>query len=403
MTETVKGFKDFTGEEAQKRADVRRIIEGAFERYGFEPAETPIIEYENFVKGENKQDEAVSDIFRLQDKGKRNLALRYEFTFQLKRLMQNKKLPYRRYQIGPVFRDEPVSSNRLRQFVQCDVDVVGSTIKEEAEILSLSNEILNKLGIKPVILINNRKILEAVAKDIIGIEEKRIKKAITILDKLDKKSRKDVREEFEKEFSGFGGNITLLINTLMSDFKQLKEYYKGIVCTNRKQKYEDTLFYKGEKELEDLQDYCNLYSINIEILPSLARGLSYYNGNVFEIKTKGIKETIIAGGSYKFNNVQCTGVAFGLDRIALLSKINNKSEKYLVVSLDQNKKAIELSKKLRSKNKITSIYYGKPSKALDYANSYKIDKVIFIGKEEVKKRKYKIKDMKSGKERFEKF
>src|SRR3989304_5365284 len=144
-SDVVKGFKDYTGDEAEKRAEVKKIIEGAFAKYGFEPAETPIIEYAQFVRGENKQDEAVSDIFKLQDKGKRNLALRYEFTFQLKRLMKNKKLPYKRYQIGEVFRDEPVSSNRFRQFMQCDIDAIGSTIRDEAEILALCSEVMKKL------------------------------------------------------------------------------------------------------------------------------------------------------------------------------------------------------------------------------------------------------------------
>src|SRR3989338_3906797 len=117
----VKGFQDFTGEEARKRAQIKRIIEDTFQLYGFEPAETPIIEQEEFVKGNNVDDEAVSDVFKLKDRGKRNLALRYEFTFQLKRLAQNKKLPYKRYQLGSVFRDEPVKPGRLRQFTQCDV------------------------------------------------------------------------------------------------------------------------------------------------------------------------------------------------------------------------------------------------------------------------------------------
>jgi histidyl-tRNA synthetase len=124
-SEPVKGFRDFAGKGAKKLSEIQKILVTIFERYGFEPAETPIIEYEDFVKGENKEDEAVSDIFKLKDKGKRNLALRYEFTFQLKRLMQNKKLPYKRFQIGPVFRDEPTKENRLRQFTQADVDDKG--------------------------------------------------------------------------------------------------------------------------------------------------------------------------------------------------------------------------------------------------------------------------------------
>ena len=125
-TEKVKGFNDFTGEEALKRTEIKKILVETFEKYGFEPAETPMIEYEEFVRGQNQNDEAVSDIFKLKDKGKRKLALRYEFTFQLKRIAKNKKIPYKRYQIGEVFRDEPVQSNRVRQFTQCDVDIAGS-------------------------------------------------------------------------------------------------------------------------------------------------------------------------------------------------------------------------------------------------------------------------------------
>ncbi|MCL6500480.1 MAG: ATP phosphoribosyltransferase regulatory subunit, partial [Candidatus Pacearchaeota archaeon] len=119
-TETIKGFRDISGDEALKREKIRELLVKKFKVYGFVPAETPIIEQEEFVKAEQSQ-ETISDIFRLKDRGQRNLALRFELTFQLKRLAQNKKLPYRRYQIGQVFRDEPVSSNRFREFTQCDV------------------------------------------------------------------------------------------------------------------------------------------------------------------------------------------------------------------------------------------------------------------------------------------
>ena len=154
MIETVKGFKDFTGEEAKKREKIREILVKTFSLYGFEPAETPVIEREEFVRGNNADDEAVSDIFKLQDKGKRNLALRYEFTFQLKRLAQNKKLPYKRFSVGYVFRDEPVTGNRFRQFTQCDIDTVGSSIKDEAEILEVTSQTLKKLGIEFTINFN---------------------------------------------------------------------------------------------------------------------------------------------------------------------------------------------------------------------------------------------------------
>ena len=123
------------------------------------------------------------------------------------------------------------------------------------------------------------------------------------------------------------------------------------------------------------------------------RGLSYYNGNVFE--TNGI-----AGGSFMFNGVQSTGISFGLERISQLAKIEKEKEKVLIISLNQDKEAIKLAQKLRNKNQIVYLYYGKPSKALEYANSYKIKEVIFVGKEEVKKKKFKVKNMKTGKEKF---
>ncbi len=372
-TELVKGFNDYLGENALKRAEVKKILVDAFESYGFEPVETPIIEYEEFVRGsdEQKEDEAISDIFKLKDKGNRELALRYEFTFQLKRLMQNKKLPFRRYQIGEVFRDEPVGANRFRQFVQCDVDVVGSSIKDEAEILSLTSDVLKKLGIDFVIYFNNRKLLNEILEEQ-GITKNK-KEVIRELDKLDKLSEQEVKKNLKK----FDAEKILDI------LKKTKKSFEK---------------YESFKEIKMLGDYCKNYKIKIEFQPFLARGLSYYNGTVFEIKTKKMRETITAGGSYEFNGVQCTGISFGLDRLSSLAKINLNKEKYLVISLEQDGKAIKLAEKLRKKNKIVSLFYGKPSKALEYANSYNYNKVIFVGEKEIKAKKFKVKDMNSGKE-----
>ena len=157
------------------------------------------------------------------------------------------------------------------------------------------------------------------------------------------------------------------------------------------------------KNIQELKKYCKFYNVKVKFQASLVRGLSYYNKNVFEVKTKGIKETICAGGSYKFSGVQSTGISFGLDRITDLTKIKEIKEKILIISLKQDKKAINLVKKLRKENKNSSIYYGKPSKALNYANSYDFTKVIFVGKKEIEKKKYRIKYMKTGKESLLKF
>ncbi len=373
-TEPVKGFRDFSGKEAENRAEMRKIIVRTFERYGFEPVETPIIEQEEFVRGENKEDEAISDIFKLQDKGKRNLALRYEFTFQLKRIMKNKKLPYKRYQIGEVFRDEPVSSNRFRQFTQCDVDIVGSNVKNEAEILAMTSELMREFGIEPIILVNNRRLLNEILNDL-KIKEKDREQVLREIDKFGKIGEKEVISNLKKL------NADKVIKVLKSG----EAYFKK---------------FQAYKEIISLIEYCRLYGVKILFSPTVIRGLSYYNENVFEVKAKNISETLVAGGSYMFDGIQCTGISFGLDRLALISKLRFEREKYLIISLGEDEAAIGLARKLREKNrgKDVTVYYGKPSKALDYANSYGINEVIFVGEKEIKEKKFKVKDMKTGKE-----
>jgi len=369
-TDTTKGFKDFTGEEAEKRVEIKKVISGLFERYGFLPVETPIIEYEEFVKGENEKDEAVSDIFKLEDKGKRKLALRYEFTFQLRRIMQNQKLPYKRYQIGEVFRDEPISANRFRQFIQCDADIIGSTIKDEAEILSLAKNVLTNLQIPYTIYINNRKLLNEI------LEEQKIQNKEQVMreiDKLDKLPEKEIKENLKK----------LKAEIVFNIFKKPENYFEK---------------YKAYEEIKELKKYLRYYKIETKFLPNLVRGLSYYNGTIFEIKSPGTKETITAGGSFMFNGVQCTGITFGLDRLSNLAKIKTGKEKILIISLNEDKKSIEIAQKLKNQGKCVSIFYGKPSKALEYANSYKFNKVVFVGKKEIQRKVFMIKDMKKGKE-----
>lgn len=370
--EEVKGFSDYTGEEAIKREKIREILVRNFELYGFEPAEAPIIEQEEFVRGENEFDEAVSDIFKLKDKGNRSLALRYELTFQLKRQALNKKLPYKRFSIGPVFRDEPISGNRFRQITQCDVDIIGSTVKEEAEILALTARTMKELGIEAEINVNSRKLLNSVIKSL-GIDNQEF--VLRQIDKIDKQGEDYVKSELAKFIDK---------ETIVKLFKLL-----GKKTNLRK--------FEGYKELAELIKLCKIYDVKITFNPFLARGLSYYNGIVFEVKTKEMKESICGGGSYLINNIQSTGISFGLERLSQLAKVKENEKKVLIISISEDKKAINLAEKMR-KTGIKVIISDKISKGLDYANSYSIPYVIFIGSEEVKKKKLKIRDMKTGKE-----
>jgi histidyl-tRNA synthetase len=366
----VKGFKDKIGKDAEKALLIREIAKQTFEKYNYNYVETPIVEYEDFVKsGSDEGDDAISEVFRLQDRGKRNLALRYEFTFQLKRIAKNQKLPFKRFQIGECFRDEPVKGNRVREFTQCDIDVVGAKVKDQAELLAAVKDILDALKIKSVVYVNNRKLLNEI------LEERGIKnkvKAIRELDKLDKLPLKEVRENLKK----IGAEI------LLDVVRKPEEFFKK---------------YESYSDIEELKKYCKYYGFEVKFLPTLARGLSYYTGNVFEIKSD-IKETICGGGTYLVDNNVASGISFSIERLMAVSNILINIDRILVVSLNQDKKAIDISKKLRRHGKNVSVFFGKPSKALDYANSYGIKKVLFIGKKEIEQKKFKIKDMKTGKE-----
>ncbi|MFA4960288.1 MAG: ATP phosphoribosyltransferase regulatory subunit [Candidatus Pacearchaeota archaeon] len=371
--ETIKGFKDFIGEEAKKREKIVEIIRKQFRLYGFEPAETPIIENEEFVTGENANDEAVRDIFRLKDRGKRELGLRYEFTFQLKRIAKNQKLPYKRYQIGYVFRDEPIKKGRSRQFIQCDADIIGSTTKDDAECLAMAYKIFSELKMPIKIYVNNRKLINEilVAEK---IEEKNRAQVIRELDKLDKLSKVEVANNLKK----YGAEKLLKI------FGQ------------KEKEFEKYNFYN---EIKELKKYCKLYDLEIEFRPFLARGLSYYNGNIFEVWSNDLNVSLAGGGSYLINDTQSTGISFGFEPISLLAKVDDEKIKCQIISINQDETAVKIAEKLRQKGTPIMLMLDKTvSKAIEYANIKKVEKVIFIGAEEVKKKKFKVKDMENGKE-----
>ena len=211
------------------------------------------------------------------------------------------------------------------------------------------NEILSTIGIK--------KNQEAILREI---------------DKFDKLPETEVRKNLKKYKA----------EKLFSILKKPESYFKK---------------YKFYKEIEQLKRFCKDYGVDVVFSPSLARGLTYYNSSVFEIKI-GSKDSVAGGGSYLCGGTQATGISFGLERLMNFVKIKTEDEKTLIVSLNQDKESIKLVQKFRKKNHVASMYYGKPSKALEYADSYNFQKVIFVGSKEVKAKKFKIKDMKTGKE-----
>src|SRR3989344_3477147 len=196
---TAKGFQDFLPPESLKREAVKEIIKKWFSLYGFSPLETPVIEFDALMRSSLEEDEAVSDRFRLKDRGERELGLRYEFTFQLARILKqnpNIKLPFKRYQIGEVFRDEPVTQKRFKQFTQCDVDIVGDyETKADAECLALFSDILKELNIDCEIQVNNRRLLEAIIE---SVELKNSRNVMKELDKIEKLGEDEVKTNLRK-------------------------------------------------------------------------------------------------------------------------------------------------------------------------------------------------------------
>jgi histidyl-tRNA synthetase len=378
--ETVKGFSDFVGKDALKRRKIKEIIEKYFKLYGFEPAETPIVEYEEFAIGENQNDEAVRDIFKLQDRGKRKLGLRYEFTFQLKRISKGQKLPYRRYQIGYNFRDEPIKKGRTRQFIQCDCDVVGSDLFDEAEIFSMSQKVFSSLNIPVTIYINNRELMnEILIKS--KVLETDIEAIIREIDKLDKLDKKEVRENLKK----YGPEAVKCLDIFLS--KDEKDFKK----------------YENYSQIKDLIKICKSYGVQVEFRPYLARGFSYYNKTVFEVWSKKLGVAICGGGAYEIGDNQCFGISFGFEPLFLISEIEIENLDYGIISLGQDEKSVEILEKIRERGYFAILIRKNIKKAMEYANSKEIENVIVIGEEEVKKNQFKVKNMKTGEEEIIKF
>jgi histidyl-tRNA synthetase len=394
---TVKGFADYLPPESLKRKKVREIVEKWFSLFGFLPVETPVVEFDELMRGDSLpsegEDEAVSERFRLQDRGGRNLGLRYEFTFQLARLFKenpNIKLPFKRYQIGPVFRDEPIRTGRTRQFTQCDVDIIGdSSVRADAECLALVSEILKELKIKDFeIQVNNRKLLQSLIE---SVQINRVKEAMRMLDKLEKLGEDEVKAELKKIADT--NQIVTLFKLLGKDL----EFFKKNA-------------FPGADELEALRLACSNYGIKIRVNPTMTRGFSYYTGNVFEFLTAK-KTAVIGGGRYdkavgKFSNreIPAVGISFSLEALSGLFKSEIDALKVdgipgvLVLSLGQDKMAVKLAQALRKKGVSCVVDSRKPGKALEWANAYGVQWVVFVGDEEVESKKFKLKNMQSGAE-----
>jgi histidyl-tRNA synthetase len=434
-----KGTRDFSPTEMVKRNYIFDTIRSVFRRFGYLPLETPSMENLSTLMGKYGEegdklifkilnsgdflDKAPKDLLAAADSKKitasiSEKALRYDLTVPFARYVvmhQNEiTFPFKRYQIQPVWRADRPQKGRYREFYQCDADVIGSTsLLNELELIELFDEVFSMLGLKVKVLINNRKILSGIA-EILGEADKIIDITVAI-DKLDKIGVDKVKEELQQKgvsvsainqldpFLNFKGNHTEKIELLSGMLSDSETGLKGIAEIQEIFGYTSPLAFKA-------------MSIDLDI--TLARGLNYYTGAIFEVKVddnrSSFTSSICGGGRYDdltgifgLPNMSGVGVSFGADRIydvleeiGLFPEEASVSTKVLIVNFGDEEipYALEILRKLRAENISTELYPDavKMKKQMGYADDRKIPFVILTGSDERNAREVTIKNMKTG-------
>ncbi|MFQ5474570.1 MAG: histidine--tRNA ligase [Candidatus Nanoarchaeia archaeon] len=407
-----RGMNDFSPEEKIARNELIDLLRGTFERFGFSPMETPIVERMDILAAKYAGGaEIMKETFSFRDQGKRELGLRYDLTVPLARFIGMNptiKLPFKRYMIGEVFRDGPVKLGRMRQFMQCDVDTVGTaSMLADAECIKIAQSVFAELKFDVTIEVNNRKLLNGILKSC-EIPENRWGETILEIDKMKKIGMESVVKELQAK--GIRNEATTklieILGTKGSNFEKLEKLKR--LCDSREAA-------DGIKEMESLLSFID--ENNVKFSLGLARGLAYYTGTVFEtfINTKEIESSLCAGGRYdkiigdyigSNKEFPAVGISFGMEPIlAALEKKGKASAKkritelYIVPiqTLDESQKIVD---KLRAAGINTEIDLmdRSISKNLAFANSQSIPFVGIIGGDELQQKKVKIKDMVSGEE-----
>ncbi len=406
----VKGCYDFLPNEQKIKDYIINTLKEVFQNYGYNNVETPILCYYDILSDKyDENNDILKEIYRLSDQGNRNLGLRYDLTVPFAKMIalnKNKiEFPFKRYEIDKVFRNGPIKTGRDREFIQCDIDVVGLENQFiEAELMNLYVTAFKKLDIDITIKINSRNLMSGLILES-GINEDMIMQVTTIIDKKDKL----VKDEF----------INMLLNINISTEsinKLLYNFELSLEELNYKYKTTNNLFLEtGLKELNDLFDLIRNTEIEnyCKFSPTLARGQNYYTGNVFEVydKKQIIKSSIGGGGRYdkiitNFINdgskYPAVGISFGLSVIYEIIKNKEMFDKnpieILIIPMNTESKSLTLGSKLRNLNINVDIDMRskKLKKSLEYANRNKINYVIIYGEDEVINQRFKLKNMFTG-------
>ncbi len=422
------GFRDFLPKDMIKRQEMIDKIKSVFESYGFSPIETPIIEKIDVLTG--KSDDFNMSIFRtgiVPGKGEikpeyfEELALRYDLTVPLARVIAaNRQLPkpFKRYQVGPVFRGERQQKGRFRQFYQFDADIVGSSsIYSDIEIILLIIETMRSLGVSDFkVRINNRKVLDDLIS-IIGLPNQTRKKAVfRVLDKLDKISWNEVAKELKDKLMLSEKSVGLI-----KGFLQIRGKADDVIDSLEKFFSENgKLKPNGLIELRKIISFIKKLGIsekNWQIDLSIARGLDYYTGTVFETTLSNLKSigSVFSGGRYdglvnvfSSEKLPAVGASIGVDRLFVALNEEEKSDKEsltdaLIVFFEEELAAdyFLIAKNLREGGIKTEIYLenGKTVKEqINYALKKGIRFLVIFGSDEKKEGRVAIKDLERRKQ-----
>lgn len=411
-----RGTRDFAPEEKIVRQKIIDMLRATFELYGFSPLETPVIERMEVLSAKYAGGaEILKETFRFKDQGKRDLGLRYDLTVPMARFVgmnPNIKMPFKRYQIGRVFRDGPIKTGRYREFWQCDVDIVGSeSMLADAQCVQIANKFFADLGIDVIVEINNRKVLDGIMESA-GIPENKRMDVMLEIDKLKKTGLKSVEDEIKKKGIGKEELVKLIeMISLTGPNKQKVEKLRLLLKNETGE--------QGLKEIEELLSYADGENVVFNI--ALSRGLNYYTGPVFEVFLKDEKtfgSSLAGGGRWdrmigdflgSKKEFPAVGISFGIEPITAVLGMLKKEEKPIktvtqvyVVPINTVAKCVRICEELRKGGVKTDMdIMGRGvSKNLDYANKMGTPYALIVGEDEVKQKKYKLKDMKSGKEQM---
>lgn len=417
---TLKGFRDLLPSMAIKKEDMLNKISLAFRSFGFSPIETPHIEYANVLVGQGS-DEIQKELYRFNDNGGRDVALRFDQTVPLSRFTvqhlrdQSIMLPFKRYAIGNVFRGEKAQKGRYREFTQCDFDFIGTkSISADAEIISLISSSIEKLGINDfTIFLNNRKILDGLM-EYLNISEK-ANDILIVIDKINKIGSDRVKLSLSKDINLTDEQISEIMEFISFSEINYKENFFEVVS-----KYKDynDLMKIGIEEVETV--YSILDSIGIDkkryqIDFSIARGLGYYTGIVYETVLDKLPQmgSICSGGrydnltkSFSDDDISGVGASIGIDRlIAALEELEliedkNTSADILITNMDANyvNDIYLTAKKLRENGFNTEVYPDvvKLGKQFKYADKNGHKFVVIIGSDEIANNTFTLKNMITG-------